>query len=518
MAGKASTLVIRILADARQASKTFTQAATRADKFAAGMRRAALPAAAVAAGLGVMAKAAADDARAQAVMANNLARTTGATKAQVAAVEEWITATALATGVADDQLRPAMSSLARATGDVTTAQQAMATVLDTAAATGKDTQTVADAVAKAYAGNTTALGRLVPGLSKATLKSKNMTKIMGELAAKTGGAAAAAAGTAAGQWQRATVAFDEAKESIGAGLLPVISVLATALAAAGGWAARNTGTVKVLAIALGSLAAAVLTVNAVMKVSAAVTAVAGYATKTYAKETKLAAAASKIWAAGQWLLNAALTANPIGIVIIVIAALVAAIIIAYKKSETFRNIVQAAWRGIQTAAKATWEFLKRYVFAPLAAAYTTAKNAAGTAIDKILQAWTKLKAGLKAVWDWLNIHVFAPLRAAFDKVVNAVQKVIDWISKIKIPGPVQWLIDKGASLFTAPAPPAPTPRTPTPTSRSAAGDRRSLPASAGGLVVNVFLDGKKVGGYFDRIVTSRLEDEGFALAAGAWGS
>lgn len=70
--------------------------------------------------------------------------------------------------------------------------------------------------------------------------------------------------------------------------------------------------------------------------------------------TKAAAVASKLFAAGQWLVNAALSANPIGIVVIAIAALVAGIIIAYKKSETFRNIVKGAFEAISAAAKFMW--------------------------------------------------------------------------------------------------------------------------------------------------------------------
>lgn len=64
--------------------------------------------------------------------------------------------------------------------------------------------------------------------------------------------------------------------------------------------------------------------------------------------------ATKLWAAGQWLLNAALNANPIGIVIGVLAGLVAAVVLAYNHSETFRNIVQAAWQGIQDAVSFAW--------------------------------------------------------------------------------------------------------------------------------------------------------------------
>lgn len=52
--------------------------------------------------------------------------------------------------------------------------------------------------------------------------------------------------------------------------------------------------------------------------------------------------ASKAWAAAQWLLNAAMTANPISLVIVALAALVAGIVIAYKQSTTFRDIVNGA--------------------------------------------------------------------------------------------------------------------------------------------------------------------------------
>lgn len=63
--------------------------------------------------------------------------------------------------------------------------------------------------------------------------------------------------------------------------------------------------------------------------------------------------------AAQWLLNAALAANPIGIVIVAVVALVAAVVVAYKRSETFRRIVQGAFRGVQRAAAAVWGWLKR---------------------------------------------------------------------------------------------------------------------------------------------------------------
>lgn len=71
--------------------------------------------------------------------------------------------------------------------------------------------------------------------------------------------------------------------------------------------------------------------------------------KSLGKAETYTAAAKKASAAAQWALNAAMTANPIGLVILAVVALVAAFVIAYKKSETFRNIVQGAMKGVQVA-------------------------------------------------------------------------------------------------------------------------------------------------------------------------
>ena len=70
--------------------------------------------------------------------------------------------------------------------------------------------------------------------------------------------------------------------------------------------------------------------------------------------SRVAAGASKAWAAAQWLLNAALTANPVGLVIAAIALLVVGLVVAYKKSETFRSVVQAALRGVGAVGMWLW--------------------------------------------------------------------------------------------------------------------------------------------------------------------
>lgn len=83
----------------------------------------------------------------------------------------------------------------------------------------------------------------------------------------------------------------------------------------------------------------------------------GVVTAITAVQQKAAAAASKAWAAAQWLLNAAMSANPIVLVVLAIAALVAAIVIAYKKSETFRNIVNGLWAALKQGAAMAINFV-----------------------------------------------------------------------------------------------------------------------------------------------------------------
>src|SRR4051794_18110105 len=117
--------------------------------FSAGVRKAALPAAAALAAVGAAAvsagMAAADDAQAAALLATNLKNTTGATQDQIDATETYIDKMAKATGVADDQLRPAMANLARGSGDVTQAQKDLSVALDASVATGNDVETVSKA-------------------------------------------------------------------------------------------------------------------------------------------------------------------------------------------------------------------------------------------------------------------------------------------------------------------------------------------------------------------------------------
>ena len=167
-------------------------------------------------------KAAIQDEQAQLRLANALREATGATDAQIKATEDMILQTSLATGVADDQLRPAFQRLAVSTKDTTKAQELLNLALDISKGRGLELEQVANALGRAQDGNTTALGRLGLGLSKAELSTLSFTEVQAKLSDLYGGAAAANAETFQGKIDRLKVGFDEAKESLGVALLPQV--------------------------------------------------------------------------------------------------------------------------------------------------------------------------------------------------------------------------------------------------------------------------------------------------------
>jgi phage-related protein len=233
MAGS-RTLKLSILGDVDGLNKSLKTASGDVDSFGdkvgkAGAKiGAAFAAAAAAAGAAAIAigveavKAAVADEKAQTQLALALENATGATKAQIAATEDSILQMSLATGVADDELRPALARLVRSTQSTSEAQELLATALDIAAATGKPVEAVANSLAKAYDGNTTALGKLGIGLSSAELKTMSFEQVQSKLSDLFGGAAAANADTYAGKIARVQIAFDEAKETLGTALLPIL--------------------------------------------------------------------------------------------------------------------------------------------------------------------------------------------------------------------------------------------------------------------------------------------------------
>ena len=251
------------------------------------------------AGLGDAVKGAMEDEQAQAMLARQLQKTTAATDAQIAGVESYITQQGKLKGVTDDELRPALAGLVRATMDIDEAQKAANLSMDIAAAKGISLETVTKAMEKAYGGNMTALAKLSPELRQMIKDGASMEEVMAEMAVTFGGAATDSANTAAGSMKRLGVALGEAKEGVGAALLPILEKALPVLQSFATWAQENPTLITAVAVAFGALAASIVLVNAAMALNPAVLITAG------------------------------------------IVALGVALVMAYKKFDTFRAVVNA---------------------------------------------------------------------------------------------------------------------------------------------------------------------------------
>jgi hypothetical protein len=190
----------------------------------------------------------------------------------------------------------------------------------------------------------------------------------------------------------------------GTALLPVMESVVAVLSSVVAWMSENSATVTTAIGVITALAAAYLTANVALGAYNTVTGLADAATKTFTavKKANLAVtvaetaktvaynavilatktvmiattAATQAWTAAQKLLNLAMRANPIGIIITVITALVAIVIKAYQSSDTFRAIVDKLWRLLKNSVVGAF-------------------NAVSGAIEKIV-GW------LKKAWEWVN--------------------------------------------------------------------------------------------------------------------
>ena len=159
-------------------------------------------------------KAAIEDAKSMEILSIAMQNTGKATAFTVKEAEDSIRAMSLEAAVADDVLRPAYQKLFIATGSVTESNRLLQVALDASAATGKDLDSVSQAMAKSLAGSDTALVKLIPSL-------KGATDPMSELEKTFAGAATAAADL--DPYQRMNVAFGEIQESVGVALMPALN-------------------------------------------------------------------------------------------------------------------------------------------------------------------------------------------------------------------------------------------------------------------------------------------------------
>lgn len=178
----------------------------------------------VVAGLTKAVNAAIEDQKSQALLAKQLENTTGASRMTIAATEDFISQMQFATGVADDQLRPALGSLVRATNDLAAGQNLLGLAMDISSGTGRDLESVSLALGKAFNGNLAGLTKLGIALDPNIIKTKDFGLAQAELTKQFGGAAAAAANTYEGQLKRLGTVWTELNETIGYAILNNIYV------------------------------------------------------------------------------------------------------------------------------------------------------------------------------------------------------------------------------------------------------------------------------------------------------
>lgn len=140
-------------------------------------------------------------------------------------IEQFISDLSRATGVTDDELRPAMQRLLQTTGSVTKAQELLAQATDIAAGSGVAYETVANDLALAYVGQTRGLRKYSLGLTQVELKTMSFADVQERLSKQFTGANAVYLTTYAGKMQLLSTAAGEAQETIGKGLVDALAIL-----------------------------------------------------------------------------------------------------------------------------------------------------------------------------------------------------------------------------------------------------------------------------------------------------
>lgn len=344
---KSATLAIKIVSDAKGAAAGFAEAESKLDRFTSGLDKASVVAGGALVGIAAIGKAAFD-------AASDLQQSTGAIDSVfgdfAGDIEETAQRAAQAVGLSTSgyenlaavlgaQLKGAGMSMQEVTGNT---QDLITKGADLAATFGGSTSDAVGALSSALKGELdpierygislkqsdvnarlAALGQ--DNLTGSALKTAQAQAIMGMITDQAGGALGAfgrEADTAAGQTQRAQAEFDNAKASLGEALLPVVADGAQKLSELAGVFGTNKEGTQALVVVIGSLAAGVIAVRA--------------AVATYQAGVAVATAV-------QWLWNTALTANPIGLIIVGVAALIGVVILLVTQWDKVKAVLAWVW-------------------------------------------------------------------------------------------------------------------------------------------------------------------------------
>jgi hypothetical protein len=446
---------------------------SRSEKVAAGIKKAAIPAAAAIGVIAVGAKKAIDSASNLNEQINKTGEVFGASSKDVVA---WSKTLEKSFGLSQEQALESagvfgnmLVPMGFARKDAAKMSKAMVQLAgDMASFNNASPEETLDALRSGLAGESEPLRKFGVFLSDARLKQEALRQGLysgkGALDAHAKAAATMAiimrdtadaqgdfartSDSAANQSRIQAAAMEDLQAQLGQALLPAYEAIQKILIKVLGVMQGNTKAIQIMVGIVAALAGGIIAANVALK--------------AYAAAQLVVKAATVAWTAAQWLLNAALAGNPIGITIIAVTALAAAFVVAWKKSETFRDVVRAALAGVQSAvaalgrafsalqdgAAAAWTWIAShwklvlFAFGPIGAAvYVISEN-----FDRVRQAGQWAANVIDAAWNVgrfgfaaISNAVLAIARA-FERVVqacrdaiSAVQELIGYLGRIKIP-------------------------------------------------------------------------------------
>lgn len=336
------------------------------------------------------------------------------------------------------------------------------------------TADVNERIAAAFRGEYDSLQALIPNINAARVESEAMAatgkKTAKELTAqekatavlaivqKDGAKAAGdferTQGGAANQTKIAQATAQNLAAEFGQKLLPAYVAVLGAANQFLTFLGQNQGAVTGVVAGIAALAAILLVASAASTIYSGAMAAMRIVTVAWNGAMAAMRIVTVAYTAAQWLLNAALTANPIGIIVVAIGLLIAGLVLAWRNSETFRAVVtgafqavakvaSAVWSGIKQAAQATWAFITTYVRAQIAVvrAIINGLRAANAAV------WNAIRAAAVAAWNRIKSAFVAQANAIKSAFGSIRTKASEILTKIKSLFSPDALVNAGRQLM-----------------------------------------------------------------------
>jgi hypothetical protein len=235
-------------------------------------------------------------------------------------------------GFGGEEAAAGFDTLFRSTGDLDASQKLLATSADLARVKNISLADASSIVAKANQGSAKAFKEMGIELDSSLPKTQMLEKGMSELSAKIGGQATAYTKTFAGQLAVTKEKFADVAETLGTTLMPYLKSFLDLITKTVAWVKQNSSWLSILAGVILTVTVALAAYSATIKITSAVT-------KAWAFISGVAKTVMTGLTTGQWALNAALNANPIGLIVAGVVLLIGGMVLLWNKSETFRKMM-----------------------------------------------------------------------------------------------------------------------------------------------------------------------------------